>query len=168
MYKNQGVYPNLAQFFYNLKADILQFEDFFDKGSHLPLLNEIKQFGRQVVGKDLQDFWLFSKRFNAKIIYFEDNEKVVEINEADFIEPVEVNIFKTGTRVFIVYKVDSNRKQVKGFDINVTGGIYEVFEELGSEVFNTLKLEVNDDKKAVVEKLVKNNQGANYIWKFLL
>jgi len=168
VFKNQSAYPKLVDFFYNLKAEILQFEDFFDKGYHLDLLKEIKQFGRQVIGKDLQDFWYFSKQFNLKIIYFEDNEYAADINEAEFIEPVEVAILKTGNKIFILYNLDLNRKPVKGPDIKVSEGIYAVFEELGSEVVNTFKLAVNEEKQAAVRRLVENNQGPNYNWKFLL
>ena len=156
----------LVKFFYELKAEILHFEDFFDRGCYLELIQEIKLFSRLVVGKDLQDFWYFSKRFNVKITYFEEIEKVIEINQAHFVDPVEVAVYKQGTRVFIAYKVDDNRKSIPGDKVRVSKGAYEVFEELGFEVGKVLKENLDEDKKNLLEKLVRNNENAEYRWKF--
>lgn len=154
-------------YFYELKDQVLQFEDFFLGGQVNDLLEEIKCFGRLVVGNSIQDFWHFSKRFNARITYFDGSDSVIEINEAEFCEPIDVAIYKIDTIPFIVYRVSDSRDQIPGDIVKVPESIYEDFEELGLEILNTLKQDLNPEKTEVANKFINSIDQTKHIWRFL-
>lgn len=166
MYSNASHYEKLSNFFFGLKDQVLQFEDFFLKGYFSDLLEEIKYFGRLVIGSSIQDFWQFSKTFNAKITFFDGIDKIIEINEAEFCEPIDVAIYKLDAKSFIIYRVSEKRDQLPGDTVKPQENIYELCEELGLEIFNTLRQDINQEKNDVASKFINSIDNTKYSWRF--